>query len=100
MVDTSFQNFIMEVVDETWYKDLEEPDTFYTDVPALKLLDHLTKLCSGLHTSDAVDIFQVVKSLFSDAKGILQNTKAMEVSQRNPSGQKSSFMTIICTMWR
>ena len=32
----------MVVVDETWYKDLEDPDTFYTKVTALKLLDHLT----------------------------------------------------------
>ena len=30
----------MAVVDETWYKELEDPDTFYTKVTALKLLDH------------------------------------------------------------
>ena len=41
--DTSCKNFIMEVVDETWYKELKDPDTFYTNVTALKLLDHLTK---------------------------------------------------------
>ena len=37
------QNFIMAVVDKTWYKELEYPDTFYTNVTALKLLDHLTE---------------------------------------------------------
>ena len=46
----------MVVVDETWYKELEDPDTFYTKVTALKILDHLTEFCSGLHTVDAVDI--------------------------------------------
>ena len=40
--DNSCKNFIIEVVDETWYKELEDPDTFYTNVTALKLLDHLT----------------------------------------------------------
>ena len=40
--DNACQSFIMAVVDETWYKDLEDPDTFYTKVTALKLLDHLT----------------------------------------------------------
>ena len=30
------QNFIMAVVDENWYKELEEPDTFYTKVTAIK----------------------------------------------------------------
>ena len=28
--DTSCKNFIMEVLDETWYKELKDPDTFYT----------------------------------------------------------------------
>ena len=41
----AFMNSIMEVVDETWYKYLKDPDTFYTNVTALKLLDHLTKFC-------------------------------------------------------
>ena len=51
----------MSVVDETWYNELEYPDTFYTKVTALKLLDHLTESCAGLHTVDAVDIPQIMK---------------------------------------
>ena len=54
--DTSCKNFIMEVVNETWYKELEDSDTFYTNVTALKLLNHLTKFCLGLQTVNAVDI--------------------------------------------
>ena len=61
---------MMEVVDETWYKDLEDPDTFYTNVTALKHLDHLTEFCSVLHAVNAVDIPQVMNTLFSDAEGI------------------------------
>ena len=60
----------MAVIDKTWYKELEDPDTFYTNVTALKLLDHLTKFCSGLHTVNAVDIPQVTKTLFSNSEGI------------------------------
>ena len=41
--ETSCKNFVMEVVDKTCYKGLEELDTFYTNITALKLLDHLTK---------------------------------------------------------
>ena len=33
----------MTVVDETWYKELEDPDTFYTKVTEIKLLEHLTE---------------------------------------------------------
>ena len=46
----------MEVVNKTWYKELEEPDTFHKNVTSLKLLDHLTKFCLGLHTVDVVEI--------------------------------------------
>ena len=64
--DTSCKNLIMEVVYKTWYKELEDPYTFYTNVTALKLLDYLTKFCSALHTIDAVDIPQMMKTLFSN----------------------------------
>ena len=68
--NTSCKNFIMEVVNETWYKELEDPDTFYNYAMALKLLNRLTESCSGLHTVDVVDIPQVMKTLFSNAEGI------------------------------
>ena len=42
----------MEVVNKTWYKELEDPDTFYTYAMALKLLNRLTESCSVLHTVD------------------------------------------------
>ena len=40
--DKECKNFVMDVADETWYKELEDPDTFYTNDMALKLLEHLT----------------------------------------------------------
>ena len=78
----------MAVVDETWYKDLEDPDTFYTKVTDLKLLDHLTEFCLGIHTVDAVDIPQVMKTLFSDAEEIPQFITSMETAQRKSKRAK------------
>ena len=86
--DMSWKNFIMEVVDETWYKDPEDPDTFYTNVTALKLLDHLTEFCSGVHTVYGVDIPQVMKMLFSDDEGIPQFINVMEAAQRKSKWEK------------
>ena len=80
--DNSCKKFIMEVFVETWYKELEDPDTFYTNATALKLLDHLTEFCLVLHTVDAVDIPQVMKTLFSEAEGIPQFINAIEAAQR------------------
>ena len=79
--DNACQNFIIAVVDKTWYKELEDPDTFYTNVTALKLLDHLTEFFLGLHTVDAMDIPQAMKTLLSDAEGITQFINAMEAVQ-------------------
>ena len=61
----------MEVVGETWYKELKKPDTLYINVTALKLLYHLPEFCLGLCTFNVVDIPQVMKTLFSNAGGIL-----------------------------
>ena len=72
----------LSVVDETWYKELEDPDTFYTKVTALKLLDHLSEYCAGLHTVDAVDIPQLMKELYKDSDGVPQFINAMEAAQR------------------
>ena len=71
----------MVMVDETWYKELEDPDTFYTTVTALKLLDHLTEICAGLHTVDAVDIPQLMKKIYKYSDGVPQFINAMEAAQ-------------------
>ena len=78
----------MEGVDETWYKELEDLDMFYLNVTALKLLDYLTKINSGLHTVDAVNITQLMKTLFTDANEIPQFINAMEAAQRKSKQEK------------
>ena len=55
---------------------------------ALKLLDHLTKFCSGLHTVDTVNIPQLMKTLFTDANGIPEFINAMEAAQRKSKREK------------
>ena len=58
------------------------------NVTDLKLLDHLTKFCSGLHAVNAVDITQLTKTLFANADEILQFINAMEAAQRNSKREK------------
>ena len=65
--DNACRSFIMSVVEKTWYKELEDQDTFYTKVTALKLLDQQREFCAGLHTVNAVDIPQIMKSLYKDS---------------------------------
>ena len=70
----------MAVLDKTWYKELEDPDTFYTKFTALKLLDYLTEFCAGLHMVDAVDIPQIMKSLYKYPEGVPQFINAVEAA--------------------
>ena len=86
--DNACRSFIMKVVDETWYKEIKDPDTFYTRVPAIKLLEHLTEFCAGLHTVDAMDIPQLMKDLYKDSDGVPKFINAMEAAQRNSKRAK------------
>ena len=86
--DNAYRSFIMTVVDETWYKKLEDPDTFYTKLTAIKLLEHLTEFCAVLHTVDAVDIPQLMKELYKDSDGVPQFINAMKAAQRKSKRAK------------
>ena len=87
-VDNACCLFIMTVVDETWCKKLEYPDTFYTKVTEIKLLEHLTEFCAGLHTVNAVDITQLMKEIYKDSDGVPQFINAMEAAQRKSKRAK------------
>ena len=45
--------------------------------------NHLTEFCSVLYAVDAVNIPQLMKTLFTDAYGIPKFVNAMEAAQRN-----------------
>ena len=87
-VDNACQSFNMAVIDKTWYKELEDPDTFYTKFTAFKLLDHQTELCTGLHTVDAVDIPQLMKTIYKYSDGVPQFINVMEAAHRNSKRAK------------
>jgi hypothetical protein len=46
--------FIKAVVNDTWIHDLRNPETFYSNVTALAIFDHLSEHSSGLHALDMV----------------------------------------------
>ena len=58
------------------------------NITVLKLLNHLTKFCSGIHAVVAVNIPKLVKTLYADADVIPQFINAMEVAQRKSKHAK------------
>ena len=55
---------------------------------AIKLLEHLTEFCAGLHTVDAVYIPQLMKEIYKDSDGVPQFINAMEAAQRKSKRAK------------
>ena len=72
----------MAVVNETWYNELDDPDTFYKKVRSLKLLTYLPEFCAEIHSVDAVDITQLMKMLYKDSDGVPKFINAMEAAPR------------------
>ena len=55
--DAEAHRFILAVMEETWVIYIEDLDTYYNEVTARQLLDHLAKNCNGLNNTDVVDIY-------------------------------------------
>ncbi len=48
--------FIEAVVQDTWIRDMRDPETFYSNVTALALLNHLRNRSGSLHALDMVSL--------------------------------------------
>jgi len=74
--------FIREAVDEIWYRDLRQATTYYTNVTAKQLMDHLTTNCGGLHPSELISLPTEMISYYTEAEGIPEYINMMEDAQR------------------
>ena len=62
----------MSVIEDMWFKELEDPDNFYTKVTTTKLLIHLIEHCSDLYEIDAVDIPHIMQIFYKEVERIPQ----------------------------
>ena len=74
--------FIRDVVDEIWYRDLRHARSFYTNVTAKQLMDHLDANCGGLHPSELVNLPTEMMSYYAKADGIPEYIDMLEEAQR------------------
>jgi hypothetical protein len=49
-------NFLRETVDKVWYNNLNDANTFYTKVAALKIMTFLDANSDGLHAIDMISL--------------------------------------------
>ena len=58
--------FILAVVEDTWVRNLRDPDPFYTAVKPGDLLKHLQSICVGLHTTDVLNLQSGMQTYHED----------------------------------
>ncbi len=54
VAECSIKVFIEALVNDKWIHDLHNPETFYSNVTALAIYDHLCECSGGLHALDMV----------------------------------------------
>ena len=74
--------FIRDVVDEIWYRDLRHARSYYTNVMAKQLMEHLDANCGGLHPSELVSLPTEMMGYYADAEGIPEYINMLEEAQR------------------
>ena len=74
--------FLREVVDEVWYNDLKDADTFYTKVTALEIISFLDANSGGLHAIDMISLRTNMHQYYVQADAIPQYIIMLEDAQK------------------
>ena len=74
--------FLRDVVDEVWYNDLKDAETFYTQVTALELMTFLDLNSGGLHAVDMLSLRTNMHQYYAQADGIPQYIIMLEDAQK------------------
>ncbi len=70
--EAGVKTFIETVVEDTWIRDLRDPETFYSNVTALALLNHLRDPSGGLHVLDMVSLTIQMSQFYEGSPIILE----------------------------
>jgi hypothetical protein len=74
--------FLRDVVDEIWYNDLKDSETFYTKVMAIEIMALLDANSGGLHAVDMIFLHTNMTQYYVQADGIPQFIVMMEDAQK------------------
>ena len=74
--------FLRDVVDEIWYNDLKDAETFYTKVTAIEIMALLDANSGGLHAVDMISLCTNMTQYYVEADGIPQFIVMMEDAQK------------------
>ena len=79
--ECAMAKFIRDACDKIWYRDLRHARSFYTNVTAKQLIDHLDANCGGLHPSELINLPTEMMSYYTKADGIPEYIDMLEDAQ-------------------
>jgi hypothetical protein len=74
--------FLHEVVNEVWYNNLKDANTFYTKVMAREIIAFLDANSGGLHAIDMISLHTNMHNYYTQADGIPQYINMLEDVQK------------------
>jgi hypothetical protein len=74
--------FLCEVVDEVWYNNLKDANTFYTKVTAREIIAFLDANSRGLHTINMISLRTNMHNYYTQVNGIPQYINMLEDAQK------------------
>ena len=70
--------FILAIVEDTWVRELRDPDIFYAAVLPRDLLDHLQLLYGRLHALDVLALQNDMQRYNLNSKGMPEYINTLE----------------------
>ena len=84
--------FILAVVEDTWVRELRDPDLFYTAVKPRALLSHLQAMCVGLHATDVLKTQNEIQTYHEYMEEITTYINNLEDSQKQSNREGNPIM--------
>jgi hypothetical protein len=78
----SAAKFLCKVVDEVWYNNLKDANTFYTKVTACEIIAFIDANSGGLHAIDMITLHTNMHNYYTQADGIPQYINMLEDVQK------------------
>ncbi len=78
--------FLRKVIDEVWYNNLKDANTFYTKMTAREIIIFLDANSGGLHTIDMISLHTNMHNYYTQADGIPQYINMLEDAQKLQRG--------------
>ena len=76
------QNFIIEVVEDTWICELRDPISRYNDAAPRAIMLHLTTTCVGIHALDVLTLQNAMQQYHTEYEIIPTCINALEDAQK------------------